>query len=129
MIKTWGKGRNMDEFKVVRRHMRFTGRVQGVGFRYRAKYAANGMGITGWAKNEWDGSVEMEAQGTIAQINMMLKMIKGEMGRMGSCTRQPADPGGIQGGERGSAGHRGVGENMDGTVGGFSERNGTGQRI
>ena len=38
-------------------------------------YAANGMGITGWAKNEWDGSVEMEAQGTIAQINMMLKMI------------------------------------------------------
>ena len=34
----------MDEFKVVRRHMRFTGRVQGVGFRYRAKYAANGMG-------------------------------------------------------------------------------------
>ena len=70
-----GKDRNMDEFKVVRRHMRFTGRVQGVGFRYRAKYAANGMGITGWAKNEWDGSVEMEAQGTIAQINMMLKMI------------------------------------------------------
>lgn len=69
------KGQNMDEFKVVRRHMRFTGRVQGVGFRYRAKYAANGMGITGWAKNEWDGSVEMEAQGTIAQINMMLKMI------------------------------------------------------
>ena len=69
------KGQNMDEFKVVRRHMRFTGRVQGVGFRYRAKYAANGMGITGWAKNELDGSVEMEAQGTIAQINMMLKMI------------------------------------------------------
>ena len=56
------KGQNMDEFKVVRRHMRFTGRVQGVGFRYRAKYAANGMGITGWAKNEWDGSVEMERQ-------------------------------------------------------------------
>ena len=55
--------------------------------------------------------------------------ITGEMGRMGSCTRQSADPGGIQGGEIGSAGHRGVGENMDGTVGGFSERNGTGQRI
>ena len=73
--ETRRKGQNMDEFKVVRRHMRFTGRVQGVGFRYRAKYAANGMGITGWAKNEWDGSVEMEAQGTIAQINMMLKMI------------------------------------------------------
>ena len=65
----------MEDTKVVRRHMRFTGRVQGVGFRYRAKYAANGMGITGWARNEWDGSVVMEAQGTVAQINMMLKMI------------------------------------------------------
>ena len=43
--ETRRKGQNMDEFKVVRRHMRFTGRVQGVGFRYRAKYAANGMGI------------------------------------------------------------------------------------
>lgn len=65
----------MEDATVVRRHMRFTGRVQGVGFRYRAKYAANGMGITGWARNEWDGSVVMEAQGTVAQINMMLKMI------------------------------------------------------
>ena len=60
---------------VIRKRMRFTGRVQGVGFRYRAKYAANGMCITGWAKNEWDGSVVMEAQGTEVQINQMLKMI------------------------------------------------------
>ena len=55
--------------------LRVTGIVQGVGFRYRAKYAANGMGITGWAKNEYDGSVEMEAQGTEEAINMMLVMI------------------------------------------------------
>ena len=57
---------------IVRKHFRFTGKVQGVGFRYRAKYAANGMGITGWAKNEYDGSVEMEAQGTEKAINKML---------------------------------------------------------
>lgn len=60
---------------IVRKHFRFTGRVQGVGFRYRAKYAANGMGITGWAKNEFDGSVEMEVQGTEETINRMLVMI------------------------------------------------------
>lgn len=60
---------------MVRKHFRFTGRVQGVGFRYRAKYAANGMCITGWVKNEWDGSVEMEAQGTEEAINKMLAMI------------------------------------------------------
>ena len=60
---------------IVRKHMRFTGRVQGVGFRYRARYAAEGMGITGWAKNEWDGSVEMEVQGTEERIHRMLVMI------------------------------------------------------
>ena len=33
------------------------------------------MGITGWAKNMYDGSVEMEAQGTAEAINRMLVMI------------------------------------------------------
>lgn len=62
-------------YEMVRKHFRFKGRVQGVGFRYRAKYAANGMGITGWVKNVYDGSVEMEAQGTEEAINQMLVMI------------------------------------------------------
>lgn len=61
---------------IVRKHFRFTGRVQGVGFRYRAKYAAENMKITGWVKNEYDGSVEMEAQGTEDAINRMLVMIQ-----------------------------------------------------
>ena len=65
----------MADLKIVRKHIRFTGRVQGVGFRYRAKYAASGLGITGWVRNEWDGSVEMEAQGTAEQINKMLVLI------------------------------------------------------
>ena len=60
---------------MVRKRFRFTGRVQGVGFRTRAKYAARGMCITGWVKNEWDGSVLMEAQGTEKAIDQMLVMI------------------------------------------------------
>lgn len=60
---------------MIRKEIRFTGTVQGVGFRYRAKYAASGCGVTGWVKNEWDGSVLMEAQGTEQQINEMLKKI------------------------------------------------------
>lgn len=55
--------------------MKITGRVQGVGFRYRARYAASNLGVTGWVKNEWDGSVALEAQGTIDQIDQMLKVI------------------------------------------------------
>ncbi len=61
--------------QIVRRHMRFTGRVQGVGFRYRASYAARGLGVTGWVRNESDGSVEMEAQGTREQLDRLLVMI------------------------------------------------------
>ena len=64
-----------DEYKVIRKEIHFTGDVQGVGFRYRAQYAARGCGVTGWVKNEWDGSVLMEAQGTQRQINEMLKLI------------------------------------------------------
>lgn len=60
---------------MIRKAFRFTGAVQGVGFRYRAQYAANGCRVTGWVKNEWDGSVIMEAQGTEEQINEMLKLI------------------------------------------------------
>uniref|UniRef100_UPI0040273F19 acylphosphatase n=1 Tax=Butyribacter sp. TaxID=2822465 RepID=UPI0040273F19 len=59
----------------IREHYVFFGRVKGVGFRYRAKYVANGLRITGWVRNDWDGTVEMEAQGTLEQLNQMLKLI------------------------------------------------------
>lgn len=59
----------------IRQHLIFYGRVQGVGFRYRAKYVAEHLGIIGWVRNEWDGTVEMEAQGTLSQINEMLRLI------------------------------------------------------
>ena len=49
--------------KIIRKHFFFKGRVQGVGFRYRAQNAASLYSVTGWVKNLYDGSVEMEAQG------------------------------------------------------------------
>lgn len=60
---------------LTRRHIVFYGRVQGVGFRYRAYYAAQSLGLTGWVKNEWDGTVEMEVQGDSASISKMITMI------------------------------------------------------
>ena len=47
----------------VRKHIFFYGRVQGVGFRYYAVQKANQLGLTGWVKNLYDGSVEMEVEG------------------------------------------------------------------
>jgi acylphosphatase len=38
----------------------YTGRVQGVGFRYSAKQVASGFDVTGWIKNLDDGTVEMQ---------------------------------------------------------------------
>ena len=36
----------------VRRHFSISGQVQGVGFRYRARYAAQALELTGWVENE-----------------------------------------------------------------------------
>ena len=59
----------------VRQHMKITGRVQGVGFRYTAKNAASSLGLTGWVKNECDGSVSMEVQGEKEKIDKMMDII------------------------------------------------------
>ncbi len=47
----------------VRKHFYFSGRVQGVGFRYQAVRLARSLGLTGTVRNLWDGRVELEAQG------------------------------------------------------------------
>ena len=61
---------------MIRKHISFWGRVQGVGFRYRAYHAANSVGATGWVRNEYDGSVTMEIQGTEEQIDQVILMIE-----------------------------------------------------
>ena len=62
--------------QAVRKRLRFYGTVQGVGFRYRAVHAARLTGATGWVRNEDDGSVCMEIQGTEAQIDRVIEMIQ-----------------------------------------------------
>lgn len=55
--------------KLRRVALRFEGQVQGVGFRWTAQNVARTAGLTGWVRNEWDGSVSMELQGTDEQIS------------------------------------------------------------
>ncbi len=57
---------------IVRKHIYFSGRVQGVGFRYRARYAADARRLTGWVKNLWDDRVEMEVQGDPEDISLLI---------------------------------------------------------
>ena len=63
---------------MLRQHIVFRGWVQRVGFRYRARHAAELYGVTGWVRNEPDGSVSMEIQGTQEQIdNVIIAIEKG----------------------------------------------------
>ena len=61
---------------MLRKHITFYGWVQGVGFRYRARHAAEMYGCTGWVRNEWDGSVTMEIQGTEENIDRVIQAIE-----------------------------------------------------
>lgn len=63
---------------MVRKHIFFTGRVQGVGFRYQAVWMAKRAGLTGWVRNLMDGRVEMEIQGEEAVIQGMLALLEGD---------------------------------------------------
>ena len=56
----------------IRKHIVFYGRVQGVGFRYTAKYLAQSLELTGWVKNDWEGTVTMEVQWREQLINKLL---------------------------------------------------------
>ena len=60
----------------MRRKYRFYGQVQGVGFRYHASMAARGLGLTGWVRNEYDGTVTMEAQGPEALLTQMVSQLQ-----------------------------------------------------
>lgn len=52
--------------------LRVFGRVQGVGFRASTFYAAVNHRITGWVRNRRDGSVEIMANGTAADVDAFI---------------------------------------------------------
>ncbi len=60
----------------IRMHLRFYGQVQGVGFRYTIQMTARETGVTGWAKNEYDGSVSAELQGYPQDIKKTVHRIQ-----------------------------------------------------
>lgn len=54
----------------------FTGRVQGVGFRYTAQMKATEYGLTGWVRNLDNGDVDMEVQGDPDAIHGLLRDLR-----------------------------------------------------
>ena len=53
-----------------------SGYVQGVGFRYFIARFCSGLGITGYAKNLWNGNVEIYAEGRKEYLEELIKRTK-----------------------------------------------------
>ncbi len=52
--------------------LRITGKVQGVSFRSLAQALAKDLGLTGYVENLADGSVHIEAEGTVKDLENLL---------------------------------------------------------
>ena len=56
-------------------HIYFSGRVQGVGFRYNSRQVASRYDVAGWVKNLPDGSVEMIVEGSTDQLEKYIAAV------------------------------------------------------
>jgi serine/threonine-protein kinase RsbW len=63
----------------VRRTMHFSGKVQGVGFRFNAETIASRFTITGYVRNLLDGCVELVAEGEEPELDRFQKTIEQAM--------------------------------------------------
>ncbi len=57
-------------------HITVKGLVQGVGFRYFVYRHATHLGLTGWVRNEYNGDVEICAEGDRSLIEELIKELK-----------------------------------------------------
>jgi acylphosphatase len=55
----------------MRIHVVVRGRVQGVGFRWFVQQAASSLDLAGWVRNGSDGSVEVEAEGSVTELGKL----------------------------------------------------------
>jgi acylphosphatase len=54
----------------------FSGRVQGVGFRYTTLQVAKEFEVSGWVKNLPDGRVQLEAEGTPQTVKAFVTAVE-----------------------------------------------------
>ena len=73
---------------------RITGRVQGVWFRGSTQTEARRLGVTGWAANRDDGSVEVLAHGDDAAIDELVEWLRRgpRLARVDAVHVEPSDP-------------------------------------
>lgn len=65
-----------DRSAAVRRRILFSGRVQGVGFRFTTERIAAGFAVTGYVRNLSDGRVELLAEGEESTVEKFQQAIE-----------------------------------------------------
>ncbi len=65
-----------DDKPAVARHVYYSGKVQGVGFRATAAEIARGYPVSGWVKNRSDGRVELLAEGAEDAVEKFLEAVR-----------------------------------------------------
>ncbi len=93
MTGVWGM---LDGHMSIRRTVYYSGRVQGVGFRYTAEGLARGFEVSGTVRNLPDGRVELVAEGTTEEVDRFVEAVGRQMGRY--ITRASATEGSTGGG-------------------------------
>lgn len=61
---------------MIARRSIYSGRVQGVGFRFSTKQIATGFDVLGWVKNLPDGTVELQVKGEADEVEEFLLEIR-----------------------------------------------------
>jgi acylphosphatase len=76
----------------------YSGRVQGVGFRYTAQSLAQGFAVAGYVRNLSSGDVELIVEGESAMVEAFLAAVGRHMGHYIEETRaEDLQPSGLQG--------------------------------
>jgi len=65
--------------RLIRLLVLYQGRVQGVGFRMNAVAQAKGLKVNGYVRNESDGSVRMDVEGSRRDIRELMARIDSTM--------------------------------------------------
>ena len=66
-------GRALSEGRL---HAVVKGRVQGVSFRYYTQQRARQLGLVGYVRNQWDGNVEVVAEGSKDDLSELLAFLR-----------------------------------------------------
>ena len=69
------------EQETVRRRVIYSGRVQGVGFRYTTNAISRHHSVSGYVRNCFDATVELEVEGTPQAVDAFLSEVSRRFGR------------------------------------------------